>query len=212
MSVFITLAMFVCSVVQAEEQTQQPPKLLIVGDSISAGFGVPVEKQWPLLLEQNLQNQFPQLTVVVAAISGDTTSGGRSRLPALLERHQPDVTLLALGGNDALRGTPLSLVRNNLTAMIEVTQESGSEVILAGMQIPPNYGPAYTEGFRTLYIELSGSYNTGLVPFLLEGVATVDGMMQDDGIHPTTEAQPALADNVAPEVIKLITPQATPAE
>lgn len=212
MSVFITLAMFVCSVVQAEEQTQQPPKLLIVGDSISAGFGVPVEKQWPLLLEQKLQNQFPQLTVVVAAISGDTTSGGRSRLPALLERHQPDVTLLALGGNDALRGTPLSLVRNNLTAMIEVTQESGSEVILAGMQIPPNYGPAYTEGFRTLYIELSGSYNTGLVPFLLEGVATVDGMMQDDGIHPTTEAQPALADNVAPEVIKLITPQATPAE
>lgn len=212
MSVFIILAMLVCSVVQAEEQTQQPPKLLIVGDSISAGFGVPVEKQWPLLLEQNLQNQFPQLTVVVAAISGDTTSGGRSRLPALLERHQPDVTLLALGGNDALRGTPLSLVRNNLTAMIEVTQESGSEVILAGMQIPPNYGPAYTEGFRTLYIELSGSYNTGLVPFLLEGVATVDGMMQDDGIHPTTEAQPALADNVAPEVIKLITPQATPAE
>ena len=212
MSVFIILAMLVCSVVQAEEQTQQPPKLLIVGDSISAGFGVPVEKQWPLLLEQKLQNQFPQLTVVVAAISGDTTSGGRSRLPALLERHQPDVTLLALGGNDALRGTPLSLVRNNLTAMIEVTQESGSEVILAGMQIPPNYGPAYTEGFRTLYIELSGSYNTGLVPFLLEGVATVDGMMQDDGIHPTTEAQPALADNVAPEVIKLITPQATPAE
>ena len=212
MSVFITLAMFVCSVVQAEEQTQQPPKLLIVGDSISAGFGVPVEKQWPLLLEQNLQNQFPQLTVVVAAISGDTTSGGRSRLPALLDRHQPDVTLLALGGNDALRGTPLSLVRNNLTAMIEATQESGSEVVLAGMQIPPNYGPAYTEGFRRLYIELSGSYNTGLVPFLLEGVATVDGMMQDDGIHPATEAQPALADNVAPEVIKLITPQAMPAE
>lgn len=212
MSVFITLAMLVCSIVQAEEQAQQPPKLLIVGDSISAGFGVPVKKQWPLLLEQKLRNQFPQLTVVVAAISGDTTSGGRSRLPALLERHQPDVTLLALGGNDALRGTPLSLVRNNLTAMIETAQESGSKVILAGMQIPPNYGPAYTEGFRTLYIELSGSYNTGLVPFLLEGVATVDGMMQDDGIHPTTEAQPALADNVAPEVIKLITPQAMPAE
>jgi acyl-CoA thioesterase-1 len=207
MSVFTTLAMLVCSVVQAEEQAQPSPKILIVGDSISAGFGVPIEEQWPLLLEQKLRNQFPQLTVVVAAISGDTTSGGRSRLPSLLERHQPDVTLLALGGNDALRGTPLSLVRSNLKAMIEATQESGSKVILAGMQIPPNYGPAYTEGFRTLYIELSGSYNTGLVPFLLEGIAAVDGMMQEDGIHPTSEAQPALAENVAPEVIEVLTPQ-----
>ncbi|MDQ4424512.1 MAG: arylesterase [Pseudomonadota bacterium] len=213
MSVFALLIMtgFACSQVHAEDQAQvhaqkqTEPKLLIVGDSISAGFGIPVEEQWPLLLEQKLRDRFPQLTVVVAAISGDTTSGGRSRLPALLERHKPDVTLLALGGNDALRGTPLSLVRNNLTAMIAAAQESGSDVILAGMQIPPNYGPAYTEGFRTLYIELSGSYNTGLVPFLLEGIAAVDGMMQDDGIHPTTEAQPALADNVAPEVIKLIT-------
>lgn len=180
------------------------PVVLIVGDSISAGLGVPVDKQWPLILEQKLQVEFPQLTVAVAAISGDTTSSGRGRLPSLLTTHAPTVTILALGGNDALRGTPLPLVKNNLIAMIDAAKNSNSEVALAGMQIPPNYGPTYTEGFRQMYIDLAEEYDLGLIPFLLEGVATVDGMMQSDGIHPTTDAQPVLADNVAPVITSLL--------
>jgi acyl-CoA thioesterase-1 len=180
------------------------PVVLIVGDSISAGLGVPVDKQWPLILEQKLQVEFPQLTVAVAAISGDTTSSGRGRLPSLLTTHAPTVTILALGGNDALRGTPLTLVKNNLITMIDAAKNNNSEVALAGMQIPPNYGPTYTEGFRQMYIDLAEEYDLGLIPFLLEGVATVDGMMQSDGIHPTTDAQPVLADNVAPVITSLL--------
>ena len=180
------------------------PGVLIIGDSISAGFGVPIEQQWPLLLEDSLRQEFPQLTVVAAAISGDTTSGGRARLPALLEKHQPDVTVIALGGNDALRGTPLVLVKKNIEQMIIAAQQAGSQVILAGMQIPPNYGPAYSEGFRTIYPDLAKTYNTGLIPFLLEGIAAVDGMMQADGLHPTTEAQPLLADIVADAVSNVL--------
>ena len=169
------------------------PLVLIVGDSISAGFGVPIENQWPLLLESNLRGQFPQLTVVAAAVSGDTTSGGRQRLPELLNRYQPDVVVIALGGNDALRGTPLTLVRANLSAMTTAAQASGARVILAGMQIPPNYGPTYTSRFRELYPQIATESGAGLIPFLLDGVAATDGMMQEDGIHPTSKAQPVIA-------------------
>ena len=195
----------------AEAKTEAPaseaaPIVLIVGDSISAGFGVPIEQQWPLLLEDSLRQEFPQLTVVAAAISGDTTSGGRARLPALLQKHQPDVTVIALGGNDALRGTPLVLVKKNIEQMIIDAQQAGSEVVLAGMQIPPNYGPAYSDGFRNIYPELAAAYGTGLIPFLLEGIAAVDGMMQADGLHLTTEAQPLLA-NIVAEAVRNAIPE-----
>lgn len=173
------------------------PLVLILGDSISAGFGVPIENQWPLILESSLRGEFPQLTVVAAAVSGDTTSGGRQRLPGLLASHQPDVVVIALGGNDALRGTPLTLVRSNLSAMISDAQASGAEVVVAGMQIPPNYGPTYTSRFREIYPQVATQYAAGLIPFLLDGVATIDGMMQEDGIHPTAEAQPRIAELVA---------------
>jgi len=207
-SAAVMLALVSASGTRADNaERTDAPAVLIVGDSISAGFGVAIEQQWPLLLEQNLQQQFPQLSVVAAAVSGDTTSGARSRLPSLLKKHSPNVTLIAVGGNDALRGTPLSVVRSNLSAMISAAQEAGSDVVLAGMQIPPNYGPAYTEGFRQIYYDLAESYNTGLVPFLLEGIATVDGMMQDDGIHPTAEAQPLLSDNVMPEILLILEQQ-----
>ena len=149
------------------------PVVLIVGDSISAGLGVPVDKQWPLILEQKLQVEFPQLTVAVAAISGDTTSSGRGRLPSLLTTHAPTVTILALGGNDALRGTPLPLVKNNLIAMIDAAKNSNSEVALAGMQIPPNYGPTYTEGFRRAW-ELLRLERNPFFNFAYAGVCGVD--------------------------------------
>jgi acyl-CoA thioesterase-1 len=169
------------------------PLVLIVGDSISAGLGVPVEEQWPLILENELRKEFPQLTVVAAATSGDTTSGGLTRLPALLKQHNPNVVILALGGNDALRGTQLGLVKQNLERMTYITQNSGAAVVLAGMQIPPNYGPAYTERFRAIYPQVAEKYRAAIIPFLLEGVAAVEGMMQDDGIHPTSKAQPTIS-------------------
>jgi len=147
-------------------------------------------------MEDSLQQEFPELSVVAAAISGDTTSGGRSRLPQLLEEYSPDVVVIGLGGNDALRGTPLSVIGTNLEAMASAARTAGARVVVAGMQIPPNYGPAYTSRFRALYPEVANNTGSGLIPFLLEGVATVEGMMQDDGIHPTAAAQPVVAELV----------------
>lgn len=182
------------------------PLVLIVGDSISAGLGVPVEEQWPLILEDELRKEFPQLTVVAAATSGDTTSGGLTRLPALLKQHSPDVVVIALGGNDALRGTQLGLVKQNLERMTYIAQNSGAEVVLAGMQIPPNYGPAYTDRFRAIYPQIAEKYNAVIIPFLLEGVATVEGMMQGDGVHPTAKAQPIISGLVYDGVRPLLLP------
>lgn len=195
------LLMLACTlgITAAHAQNAAPanaPTVLIVGDSISAGFGVAVEQQWPKLLEQKLQAEFPQLTVVPAAISGDTTSGGRARLPQLLSRHQPDVVMIALGGNDGLRGTPVTVIRQNLLAMTQAVQKSGAIALIAGMQIPPNYGPQYTQQFRDAYPAVAEATGADLMPFLLDEVALTPGMMQEDGIHPSDAAQPTLADNV----------------
>ena len=174
------------------------PVILIVGDSISAGFGVPVQQGWVALLELQLQQDVPQVQVVNASISGETTQGGLTRLPALLKQHQPDLTVIELGGNDGLRGTPIPVIRRNLERMIVLAQESGSDVMLLGMQIPPNYGPRYTEAFQATFGELATRYRLPLVPFLLEGIATEPELMQSDGIHPTTAAQPRMTALVYP--------------
>lgn len=174
------------------------PVILIVGDSISAGFGVPVQQGWVALLELQLQQDVPQVQVVNASISGETTQGGLTRLPALLKQHQPDLTVIELGGNDGLRGTPIPVIRRNLERMIVLAQESGSDVMLLGMQIPPNYGPRYTETFQATFGELATRYRLPLVPFLLEGIATEPELMQSDGIHPTTAAQPRMTALVYP--------------
>ncbi|WP_430461269.1 arylesterase [Thalassolituus sp. LLYu03] len=178
------------------------PVILVVGDSISAGFGIPVQQGWVALLEQTLQQDVPSLSVVNASISGDTTSGGLNRLPALLAGHKPALTLIELGGNDGLRGQPLARIRNNLQRMITLCHEAGSDVILLGMQIPPNYGPRYTEGFRDLYGEAAADAGTPLLPFLLQDIATRPALMQADGIHPTAEAQPIMTQAVLPLVMK----------
>lgn len=183
------------------------PVILIVGDSISAGLGVPIEEQWPLILEEELRQEFPQLTVVAAATSGDTTSGGLTRLPALLKQHNPKIVVLALGGNDALRGTQLGLVKQNLERMTYISQNSGANVVVAGMQIPPNYGPTYTEKFRAIYPQVAEKYNAEIIPFLLEGIAAVDGMMQSDGIHPAPKAQPLISNLVYNSVYPLLAPK-----
>lgn len=179
------------SVVQAQT-------LLVVGDSISAAYGIEIDQGWVAQLQQRLNERQLSYQVVNASISGDTSAGGRTRLPALLDKHQPRLVILELGGNDGLRGLPLERLQNNLQAMIRLAREQGSEIILLGMRIPPNYGPRYTEGFYQVYQQLATELDVPLLDFFLEGVGGVPGMIQQDGIHPTAEAQPILLDNVWP--------------
>jgi acyl-CoA thioesterase-1 len=174
------------------------PTLLIVGDSLSAGYGIEKEASWVTLLEKRLAREGYGYRIVNASISGDTTQGGLERLPRALEVHAPELVLIELGGNDGLRGFPLALLRRNLVAMIEMSREAGARVVLAGMQLPPNYGPEYTRGFRDLYRALAEEHGVALVPFLLEDVALDRRLMQVDGIHPNEAAQEKMLDNVWP--------------
>lgn len=173
--------------------------LLIVGDSLSAAYGVPSDRAWVQLLKERLDhNGLSQWQVVNASISGETTDGGARRLPDLLRENDPAVVVIELGGNDGLRGFPPNVIESNLADMIEQVQESGARTVLVGMQIPPNYGQRYTQMFADIFPKLSDRYNTALVPFFLQGIYDRDGLMQDDGIHPSEEAQPKLLDNIWP--------------
>ena len=167
--------------------------VLVVGDSISASYGMQTEEGWVNLLRERLDGRS---SVVNASISGDTTGGGIARLDRTLAEHRPSIVIIELGGNDGLRGYPVENIRANLLAMTEAVIAAGAKPVLAGMQIPPNYGPAYTEAFRRMYADIAALTGAGLVPFLLEGVATDRDLMQRDGIHPTAGAQPRLLDNV----------------
>ncbi len=183
----------------------QANTILVMGDSLSAAYGVETETAWVNLLRQRLDKQDTgDWQVVNASISGETTDGGARRLPDLLDKYQPDIVILELGGNDGLRGFQPTVIRDNLSAMIEASQEAGARVLLVGMQIPPNYGPQYTRLFAELYPELSDRYDTALVPFFLDGIYNQDSMMQGDGIHPTGEAQPQLLENVWPHLRPLL--------
>ena len=170
--------------------------ILIVGDSLSAGYGLGAMQSWPALLQKRLKEQRLDYSVVNASISGDTTSGGRSRIGAALQRTRPAVVVIALGGNDGLRGLPASAMRDNLKAMIEASQKLQARVVLVGMRLPPNYGDGYTREFERSYAELARSHKTALVPFFLAGMAERRDLFQADGIHPTAQAQPLLLDNV----------------
>ena len=169
--------------------------LLVIGDSLSAGYGIDLEDGWVSLLQNRLTEQGYGYRVVNASISGDTTTGGVSRLPRALELHQPDIVLIELGGNDGLRGTPIFVMKNNLAAMIEAAQKKGAEVVLAGMQMPPNYGADYAGDFADVYKDLAAEYETALIEFFLAGVALDPNMMQADNIHPNEKGQPLLLEN-----------------
>lgn len=171
---------------------------LVVGDSISAAFGLDTAQGWVALLQKRLDQQGRSIQVVNASISGDTSAGGLARLPALLAKHRPALVMIELGGNDGLRGTPLTQLQQNLAGMISASQTSGAQVMLLGMRLPPNYGKRYTEGFAGVYEQLAATHRVPLLPFFLEGVGGVPGLMQADGIHPTADAQPRLLDNVWP--------------
>lgn len=170
--------------------------VLVVGDSLSAGYGIARELGWVNLLGQRLAQHNPAWQVVNASISGDTTANGRSRLPALLRQHEPKVLVLELGANDGLRGQPIPAMRDNLTAMIALAQKSGARVLLVGMRIPPNYGEDYTNAFEHAYVEVAQTRKVALVPFLLQGFAEKRELFQADTVHPTAAAQNMMLDNV----------------
>ena len=186
------------------QAAQANHNILVVGDSLSAEYGIRRDSGWVKIINQRLQDQNLGYTMQNASISGDTTSGGLSRLPAALKAHQPAVVIIELGSNDALRGLPLDMARDNLAHMIEFSQDAGAQVVLAAMQIPPNYGRPYSEQFRNMFVELAQHYKTGLVPFLLEGVALDKTLFLDDGLHPNEAAQPVIAENVWGVLNKLL--------
>lgn len=169
------------------------PVVLVVGDSLSASYGVPRAEGWVALLQQRLGDDY---RVVNASISGDTTSSGLARLPRALDVHEPTAVIIGLGGNDGLRGYPLAEMRANLDAMITATRRTGADVVLVGVTIPPNYGPDYRRGFAAVYDELAATHRVPLVWFAIEDVASRPGMLQDDGVHPTAAAQPWMLDLV----------------
>ncbi|MFT6141607.1 MAG: acyl-CoA thioesterase-1 [Psychromonas sp.] len=179
-----------------ENSPLQQQTILVLGDSISAGFGIDKQQGWVALLEEQLKDEYPEYTVLNASISGETTSGGANRLKSILDKHSPNIVILELGGNDGLRGTPVKLMTQNLTYMIKLGQEAGAKVLLLGMRIPPNYGQRYSEMFANQYTLIAKDLKVKLVPFLLNGIAGQPGMMQADGIHPTKSAQPIMVQSV----------------
>ena len=181
--------------------------ILVVGDSLSAEYGLKRGTGWVPLLEKQLAGEKKSARVVIASISGDTTSGGRSRLPALLAQHKPATVVIELGGNDALRGLPLDMTEKNLMAMTQAAKKAGAKVLLLGMQVPPNYGGNYGATFSGLYTKVAKAEKVALVPFFLKGVADVDDVasqFQADRIHPNEQAQARMLGNVWPELKKLI--------
>ncbi|MFK3719910.1 arylesterase [Pseudomonas fulva] len=178
--------------------------VLIVGDSISAGFGLDTRYGWASLLQTRLRQEGFDDKVVNASMSGDTSAGGQARLPALLAAHKPQVVVLELGGNDGLRGQPPAQLRQNLAAMVDQSRQAGAKVLLLGMQLPPNYGVRYTTAFAKVYEELAKDKQVALVPFFLEGVGGVPELMQADGIHPAQGAQQQLLENAWPALKPLL--------
>lgn len=181
--------------------------LLVVGDSLSAEYGLPRGSGWVALLEQQLGHEKSPWRVVNASISGDTTAGGRARLPSLLKQHQPSIVIIELGGNDALRGFPLAMTEDNLQAMIQASQAIRAKVLLLGMQVPPNYGADYAAEFSKLFILLAKKHKTAVVAFLLKGIADIPNaaeQFQADRIHPNAQAHPRMLANVWAELKKIL--------
>ena len=206
-----TLALLVIAVVlpaasawSAAASPPDAPTLLVVGDSLSAGYGLSSGQGWVDLLQRKLTAQGYAYKVVNASISGDTTAGGRSRIAAALGTHKPRVVIIELGGNDGLRGSALDSVRANLDYMVETAQKAGAQVLIAGMQLPPNYGGNYVHKFAAMFADVARERKAALVPFLLEGFGDRPDLFQADRIHPTAQAQPLMMENIWPELKKLL--------
>jgi acyl-CoA thioesterase-1 len=178
--------------------------VLVLGDSLSAAYGIKSDAGWVSLLRERLQQAKPPREVVNASISGETTAGGLARLTKLLADHEPAIVIVELGANDALRGLPISAPRENLSRIVNQIRDSGARVLLLGIEIPVNYGPQYRDSLRAMYRDVAEEFKLPLVPFLLEGVALDPDLMQADGLHPTAAAQPKLLDNVWPSLEKAL--------
>lgn len=187
-----------------EAASSPAPQILILGDSLSAGYGMKTEESWVALLGQRLIEKGFRYQIINASISGNTTGNGLLQLRSLLKIHQPEIILIELGGNDGLRGLSLTAMKNNLQAMIELAQAKKSRVILAGVRLPPNYGIKYTETFYNIYHQLAKQYQVDLIPFILEGIGDKPGLMQADGIHPTVQAQSRILDLTWPYIAPLL--------
>ncbi|KAB0626092.1 arylesterase [Acinetobacter gandensis] len=175
--------------------------IMVVGDSISAGYGMNIQQGWVHLLQKRLDQQYPkQHKVVNASVSGETTSGALARLPKLLQSHRPDIVIIELGGNDGLRGQPPALIEKNLAQLVQKSQQAKAKVIVFGMKIPPNYGTAYSKAFEQNYKIVSQKYNAKLLPFFMQGVAGQKTLMQKDQIHPNAKAQPILLNTAYPMI------------
>lgn len=176
--------------------------ILVFGDSLSAGYGIPREAAWPSLLQAELRRSHPHYKVINASISGETTSGGLQRLPTTLKEHRPSIVILELGANDGLRGTKLNLMEKSLNALIQQSQAVGAKVLLLGMQLPPNYGLAYTKSFKALYPKLAQRHRIALVPFMLEGIGA--DQFQADNLHPLAETQPMILETVMQKLMPML--------
>lgn len=198
---FLLLALLLTSVSAA---VSAAPKILVLGDSISAAYGMSLHEGWVALLDQRLASAGTPVEIVNASISGETTDGGRRRLPGLLDEHAPDAVIIELGGNDGLRGYPADRLRDNLISMVESARQAGARVLVLPMEIPPNYGSRYASDFRNSFPVAAESTGARLGPFLLEGIATDTDLMQPDGIHPTRDAQSMIVDALLADVVRLL--------
>ena len=199
--------LFLCCALPSTATTNSPgehPAILVFGDSLSAAYRMDEELGWVALLKERIEEQALPFRIINASVSGETTDGGLARLPAALATHKPAIVILELGGNDGLRGLPVSHIRRNLEQMVSLSVEAGAQVVLAGIQIPPNYGPRYTGPFAMQYEEIAAQMGLALVPFLIDGIPQQPGLMQDDGIHPRAEAQGMVLENVWPVLESLL--------
>jgi len=195
----LLLFLSVCAAYAASTKT-----VLIIGDSLSAGYGIEMDQSWTALLQNRLQSQGYEHRVVNASISGDTTEGGAARISAALENFSPELVILELGGNDGLRGIPPDTMKNNLQSIIEASRATGASVIMLGIRIPTNYGQRYTTAFEAVYRDLAEQLQVPWIEFFMEGVALDEDLMQADGIHPNAKAQPVLLDSAWPVVSKAL--------
>jgi len=204
-----TLLSFLFFLLVATSAYAAAPNLLVVGDSLSAAYGIPAERGWVSLLQQRLREQGKDYRVINASITGDTTHGGLTRLPKALQSHRPSVVIIELGGNDGLRGFDLETTRSNLQEMIRLSRDAGATVLLLGVRLPANYGKAYRERFSEVFSSLAAAEQVALVPAFMLGISDHLDMMQADGIHPSAEAQEKLLENVWPTLLPLLHDKAT---
>jgi len=198
---------FIVTLAASGSAYSAPKTILVLGDSLSAEYGIARGAGWVALLEQKLKAENIPARVVNASISGETTIGGRTRLPALLDQHKPNIVVIELGANDGLRGLPVASAEGNLRAMVDMAQKKNAKVMLVGMRMPPNYGRAYTESFFNMFKKISSDTKSPLVPFMLEGVADKPSLFQQDRLHPLAAAHPIILNNIWPQFAPLVKKQ-----